>query len=93
MGRQMMLFEIEQQRRDDGSFVVTPRAVADEREIGIREAMRLLGYKCPKPVRRLIEAGLIEAWKPDSRNGNAHFRISMSSVIDYKRRRSSRAGD
>lgn len=82
-----MLFESEQERRSDGSFVVRPKRLVDGKEIGRKTAAGMLGFKDKDSVSRLVELGEIRGWKPDSARGNGKYRIDLGSVLDYKAKR------
>lgn len=88
---QMHLFEAEQQRMTDGRIVVTPKRLVDGREIDVRSAARMLGFRDRETIYRMIDRGELRGWKPSSKRGNAKWRIDLGSVIDYKRRRSQAA--
>lgn len=83
-GPQLFLFEVEQERHQDGSFTVRPRRLTDDRWIGVAQAARILGFKDRETIYRLIEIGEIVAWKPKTVRGNGKWRISWQSVADYK---------
>jgi hypothetical protein len=88
---QFFLFEVDQQRRADGSFVVAPRKVVIGQEISAKRAASILGFKDPESIYRLIDLGEIAAWKPKAKRGNAKWRIDWRSVMDYKERRKAEA--
>ena len=88
---QFFLFEVDQQRQADGSFMVKPKRVAITEEISARKAARLLGFKDRESIYRLIDLGEIEAWKPKAKRGNAKWRIDWHSVMSYKERRKAEA--
>lgn len=88
---QFFLFEVDQQRLADGSFTVKPKKVAITEEIGVKRAMKLLGFKDRETISRLIDLGEIEAWKPKSKRGNGKWRIDWHSVMSYKERRKAEA--
>lgn len=81
----------EQTTNADGSITVRPIAVADGREIGTGEAAKLLGLKDRETVSRLCSIGAtlggLRAWQMPSARGNAKWRISLQSVLDFKERR------
>jgi hypothetical protein len=81
----MML--VEQTRHADGSVTVRPVAVADERDIGTGDAAKLLGFRDGETIHKMCRAGQLRAWKAASARGNAKWRISLQSVLDYKKRR------
>lgn len=87
---QLLLFEVEQTAHADGSFTVKPKRLTDGREIGTRQACRMLGLH-RQTVSDLCAAGELEAWKTQSKRGNAKWRIAWQSVIDYKARRKAAA--
>ena len=84
---QLMLFETDSSQQPDGSLVVRPRRLITGREINGARAAEILGFKDKETVFRLIERGEIIGWKPDSKRGNAKYRIDLQSVYDYKARR------
>jgi hypothetical protein len=88
---QLLLFEVHQERRADGSFIVTPRRVVDRREISAKTAMKILGFKDRGTIYDLLDAGEIEGWKPKSKRGNGKWRIYWDSVMAYKQRREAAA--
>lgn len=92
---QILLFEVEQTRHQDGSFTVRPKRLTDGREIDVKQAMKMLGFRDRETIYGLIESGEIEAWKPKSERGNGKWRISWQSVADYKasRKAATRAGE
>jgi excisionase family DNA binding protein len=81
---QIMLFEVEQTRHQDGSITVRPRRLTDGREIGAVAAAKMLGFRDRETIYRLIELGEIRAWKPRSERGNGKWRIDWNSVAEYK---------
>jgi excisionase family DNA binding protein len=89
---QLMLFEIEQESRPDGSFIVRPRKIPPGREINRREAAKLLGIDTDT-ISRLIRLGEISGWQLPTARGNGAFRIALQSVLDYKARRIAAARD
>lgn len=91
MASQLMLFEADAVKQPDGSFLIRPVRVWADREIGVAEAMKLLGYRDRKMIYPLLDSGKIHGWKPESQRGNGKWRIYESSVLDYKRRRSAAA--
>lgn len=84
---QLFLFEVDQVKRADGSVVLTPKRVVDGREIGVKAAAKILGFKDREAIYRLIDMGRITAWKPDAKRGNAKWRIDWESVMRYKEAR------
>ena len=87
MATQLLLFSSDQETQPDGSIVVRPRRLVDGREISAAAAAKLLGFKDKDTVCRMVQAGLITGWKPESKRGNAKYRIDLGSVIEYKERR------
>lgn len=87
MASQLMLFESDQERTADGSFVVRPRRLVDGREVTAKKAAGMLGFKDKETIYRLVELGEIRGWKPKSARGNGKYRIDLGSVLDYKSRR------
>ncbi len=86
----MLLFEVEQTKLPDGSFVVKPKRLTDGREIGTRQAAKMLGLH-RQTVSELCSTGQLEAWKLKSKRGNAKWRIAWQAVIDYKAARKAAA--
>lgn len=82
-----MLFETESSPQSDGSLVVRPRRLITGREIDAARAAEILGFKDRETVFRLVERGELIGWKPESKRGNAKYRIDLQSVYDYKARR------
>ncbi len=78
---------VEQTQNPDGSINLRPVEVADEREIGSQQAMTLLGLRDIETIATMIQAGLIEGWKPYTKRGNGRWRIKLQSVLDYKEAR------
>jgi excisionase family DNA binding protein len=87
---QLLMFEIEQVRHADGSFTVKPKRLTDGREVTTRQAAKMLGLH-RQTVSDLCQLGAkdggLEAWKTQSKRGNAKWRIAWQSVMDYKSRR------
>lgn len=81
---QILLFEVEQTRHQDGSFTVRPKRLTDGREIGVAQAAKMLGFRDRETIYRLLELGEIRGWKPSSKRGNGKWRIDWQSVADYK---------
>ncbi len=92
--QQLALFEFSQERRVDGSFVVTPRRLVDNKPISVKRAAGLLHFKDRKAVYRLISTGQIRAWKPKSVKDNGKYRVDLGSVMEYlaAREREARGG-
>ena len=95
MASQLMLFETDAVKQPDGSFLIRPVRVWADREIGVAEAMKLLGYRDRKMIYPLLDSGKIQGWKPESERGNGKWRIAWQSVADYKAARlaAARRGD
>lgn len=87
---QLLLFEVVQTAHADGSFTVRPKRLTDGREIGSKQAAKMLGLH-RQTISDLCAAGELEAWKTASVRGNAKWRIAWQSVIDYKARRKAAA--
>ena len=81
--QQLALFDISQEKRSDGSFVVTPKRLVDNKPISVKRAAALLHFKDRKALYRLISTGQIRAWKPKSQRDNGKFRVDLGSVMDY----------
>lgn len=81
---QLELFEFSSTRLADGRFVITPIRFAKRDEIDMHEARRLLSGMQRERVTALIEAGEIEAWRPEGRR--TKYRIARDSVLAYKSR-------
>jgi excisionase family DNA binding protein len=80
-------FHVQQSKNADGSFTVRPVKIVDDRMIGIDEAAKILCFRDKKSVYPLISAGIIRAWKPETRRGNGKWRINLQSVHEYKEHR------
>jgi hypothetical protein len=76
----------EQTTNPDGSITIRALELADGRDIGTKAAAKLLGTG-PDLIYVLCTIGELKAWKTASARGNAPWRISLQSVIDYKERR------
>lgn len=87
----------EQTTNPDGSITIRPVALADGREIGTGEAAKILGFRDRETIHALCalggDRGGLRAWKPASVRGNAKWRISLQSVLDYKVRRINAASE
>jgi hypothetical protein len=87
MATQLLLFSSDQDLQPDGTIVVRPRRLVDGREISAEAAAKLLGFRDKDTVCRMVQAGLLKGWKPESKRGNAKYRIDLGSVMEYKERR------
>lgn len=87
MAEQQFLFEVAQERRSDGSFVVRPKRMVDDQEVDAEYARRFLGYKDRETVYRLIKLRQIEGWQDVAVRGNGKYHILLGSLIDFKARR------
>jgi hypothetical protein len=87
MSAQLMLFETDSTPQADGSLLVRPRRLCTGQEITARKAGQMLGFVDVATVSRLVAIGEIRGWKPESRRGNAKWRIDLQSVLEYKARR------
>lgn len=67
--------------------MIRPRRLVDGREISADAAARMLGFRDKATVCRMVGAGVLQGWKPESKRGNAKYRIDLGSVLDYKARR------
>ncbi len=87
-------FEVDQVRNADGSITVRPRKVKVMREIGAKQAAKMLGLHV-ETIYRLCdlgeEGGGLAAWKLPSARGNAKWRIDWQSVTGYQGRRQAEA--
>jgi excisionase family DNA binding protein len=87
MSAQLMLFETDSEPQKDGSLVVRPRRLCTGQEVSARKAAELLGFVDVDTISRLVAIGEIRGWKPESKRGNAKWRIDLQSVLEYKARR------
>src|SRR5690606_26693800 len=86
-GQQQFLFFAEQTSHEDGSFTVRPRRLVDDVEISVERAKKMLGFKDRETVYRMLKAGRLRGWQPETDRGNGKWRVYLASVLDYKARR------
>ena len=76
-----------QELQADGSILVKPVAVVADRDIGTKEAAKILGLH-PQTISNLCSFGQthggLKAWKMPSQRNNAKWRISLQSVYSYR---------
>lgn len=81
---QLEFFECTQSKLPDGRIVITPIRFAPRKDIGAKEAARMLGFS-REEIYDLCEAGEIDGWRKEG--SRTKYRIDPSSVTAYKQRR------
>lgn len=82
--RKTVFVSVIQETNPNGSITLIPQKVEDTREITLNQAAEMLNFRDPQSVSSLLRIGAIRGWKPDSKRGNAKWRINLQSVLDYK---------